>query len=77
MEFSSLSSKNKKDALEQSLFTIQQELYITLVRVNIDPDTFNVEEWEEPSPVVNNEHHRVTQLVNSLLFTQNKLAELS
>lgn len=77
MDFSRLSPKNKKEALEQSLYALQQELYTSLVKVNIDPDTFVIEEWEEPSPVLNHDYHRITQLIDGIIFTQNKLKEFA
>ena len=76
MDFSSLSEKTRLEALKNSKYALMQELYVTLVRLNIDPDTFIMEEWVEPTPVSTHDQHRVTELIESLQFTNNKLAEL-
>ena len=76
MEFL-ISNSKKLEILNTTLDTQYQELYVTLVRLGIDPDTFDESEWVEPSPVFTHDEHRVTLLIASMALTQQKIAALS
>lgn len=72
-----LNNSKKIEILNASIESTHQELYQTLVRLGIDPETFDANLWEEPVPVVNHEEHRVTLMLNSIKLGQQKIQELS
>jgi hypothetical protein len=75
MEFL-ISDAKKLEILNSTLDSQRQELYVTLVRLGIDPDTFDESKWSEPSPVTTHDEHKVTLLIASIDLTQNKIAAI-
>ena len=76
MEFLITDSK-KLEILTITLESQRQELYTTLIRLGIDPDSFDSSSWVEPSPVMMHEEHKVTLLISSIALTESKISELS
>lgn len=76
MEFP-ISDSKKLEILNITLETQNQELYTTLIRLGIDPDSFDSSTWVEPSPVMNHDEHKVTLLIASIQLTKEKIASLS
>lgn len=76
MEFTEISNEKKLELLAITRSGLVQELYTTLLRLGINPDTFDKASWVEPSPVLTPEEHKITQIISSLELTDEKIASL-
>ena len=72
-----LTNQQKTSSLQGQKAGIQGEVYTLLVRMNIDPDTFNPTLPLEPNDSFVGELSRLSNLLQSLTLIESKLAELS
>jgi len=71
-----LNPEQKRATLTSSLSNIKAEIYHTLLRSNIDPDTFDPENYTI-SEVLIGEQQRLETLLKSLELIERKLSELT
>ena len=69
-----LSAQQKKTILESSLGNVKSEIFHLLLRSNIDPDSFNPENYTI-SEVLIGERERLETLLDSVELIERKLAE--
>ena len=72
-----LTSEQKIASLTSIKAGIQMEIYNLLLRMGIDPDTYNPEEEIVNSDSFIGEKARVQTMVGSLALVESKLAELA
>ena len=75
MDFN-LTTEQKERALKTSKETILSEMYLTLVRMGIDPDTFNIDDVIEENAKYAGEKYRLEGLIQSLKMIETKIASL-
>lgn len=75
MDFN-LTTEQKIKALTASKETILSEMYLLLVRMGIDPDTFNVDDEVEENVKYAGEKYRLEGLIQSFKMVEGKLADL-
>ena len=75
MDFN-LTIEQKERALKTSKETILSEMYLTLVRMGIDPDTFNIDDVIEENAKYAGEKYRLEGLIQSLKMIETKIASL-
>ena len=71
-----LNSPQKRAILESSLANVKSEIYHLLLRSNIDPDTFDSENYTI-SDVLIGEQQRLETLLESVKLIERKLTELA
>jgi hypothetical protein len=71
-----LNSTQKKAILESSLVNVKSEIFHLLLRSNIDPDTFDPENYTI-SEVLIGEQQRLETLLNSVELIERKLTEIA
>jgi hypothetical protein len=71
-----LTTEQKIKALTASKETILSEMYLLLVRMGIDPDTFNVDDEVEENVKYAGEKYRLEGLIQSFKMVEGKLADL-
>jgi hypothetical protein len=71
-----LNSTQKKAILESSLGNVKSEIFHLLLRSNIDPDTFDPENYTI-SEVLIGEQQRLETLLNSVELIERKLTEIA
>lgn len=69
-----LNTQQKKAVLESSLANVKSEIFHLLLRSNIDPDTFDTENYTI-SEVLIGEQQRLETLLNSVELIERKLTE--
>jgi hypothetical protein len=72
-----LTNEQKTASLQGQKAGIQQEVYTMLVRMNIDPESFDPAVPLEPNDLFVGELARLSNLLQSLTLIESKLAELS
>jgi hypothetical protein len=76
MEFN-LSKEQKMTALNAVKDSSTTEMYTLLVRMGIDPETFDIDSWVTPSPMITGDQHRLDYLISSLRLVEEKINNLS
>jgi hypothetical protein len=71
-----LTAQQKIDTLTATKKNIKTEIYNILIRVGIDPDTFDETDLSGFDPVMVGEKERVQSLINGLTMIEAKLAAL-
>lgn len=71
-----LTPQEKKDALNGQKRTIKSEIFNILVRVGIDPDTFDGNDMSGFPEMMVGEKERVSALLSGLSLIESKLSEL-
>lgn len=78
MSLENLSNNEKKELLNITISSLYRQLYSSLTFVSIDPDTFDIDSYEEPTdPVLKMQFHMVTETVNKLKFNKQLLEKVS
>jgi hypothetical protein len=72
-----LTNQQKIQSLNSSKSGIQGEIYSILIRMGIDPDSFEPEDALPSEESFIGEKARVRSLVDALVLIESKLAELS
>jgi hypothetical protein len=72
-----LTNAQKTSSLQGQKTGIQQEVYTMLVRMNIDPESFDPTVPLESNDLFVGELARLSNLLQSLTLIESKLAELS
>lgn len=71
-----LTAQQKIDTLTATKKNIKTEIYNILIRVGIDPDTFDENDLSDFDPVMIGEKERVQSLLSGLSMIEAKLAAL-
>jgi len=71
-----LTDQQKIDVLASSKKNIKSEIFNILIRVGIDPDTFDENDLSGFQPVMVGEKERMQALLNGLIMIEAKLANL-
>jgi hypothetical protein len=75
MDFN-LTSEQKERALNGSKETVLSEMYLTLIKMGIDPDTFSIDDVIEENAKYAGEKYRLEGLIQSLKMIEAKIASL-
>ena len=76
MEFN-LTNEQKKRMLEDSKAGIHSELYLLMIKMGIDPDTYTLGDNLEDNAKYGGEKFRFDAIVTALMNIEAKIAELS
>jgi len=71
-----LTTQQKTDILTVTKKNIKSEIFNILIRVGIDPDTFDENDLSGFDPVMVGEKERVQALISGLILIEAKLAAL-
>jgi len=71
-----LTPQQKIDTLTATRKNIKSEIFNILIRVGIDPDTFDENDLSGFDPVMVGEKERIQSLLNGLSMIETKLASL-
>jgi len=71
-----LTPQQKIDTLTATRKNIKSEIFNILIRVGIDPDTFDENDLSGFDPVMVGEKERIQSLLNGLSMIETKLANL-
>ena len=71
-----LSTEQKRAALNAAKSTARSEIYNILIRIGVDPDTFDPEADRSTDMILIGEYQRLDALLASLNFIEEKLATL-
>lgn len=72
-----ITNEQKKKMLEDSKSSIHSELYLLMVKMGIDPDTYTLGDKLEDNPKFGGEKFRFDGIVSALMNIEAKIAELS
>jgi hypothetical protein len=76
MQFN-ITNEQKKKMLEDSKDGIHSELYLLMIKMGVDPDTYTLGDNLEDSVKFAGEKYRFDGLVAALMNIEEKIAELS
>lgn len=72
-----LTPAQKLSTLQGTKNGLANEIYTLLVRIGVDPDTFDSSQELPDDPIVSGEKMRLQSLLSALQLVEGKIAELS
>lgn len=77
MEFTSLTTEERVGIVEQSIVSLESEIFRICVLLNINPDTFDPDTYTYEVPVARHEYVQLKNSIDSLNNAKAMLVSLS